>query len=101
MSILAFQRPSSYQQKTESSFLAGSFRAGAIFTGLSAGQRRDKLERLIGQYKTLPAREMSDAHQAAEAVMRTSSRALGNEIPPGAMSKGWSGLCLTLLTEMI
>jgi len=69
------------------------FPRGAIFTGLSAGQRRDKLERLIGQYKTLPAREMSDAHQAAEAVIEDIIKGSRERDPPGAMSKGWSGLC--------
>jgi hypothetical protein len=69
MSILAFEEPFKAPPEDGNEPPSWKFPRKAILSGLSAGQRRDKLERLIAQYKTLPPRERADDNQAAEALV--------------------------------
>jgi hypothetical protein len=98
MSILAFQRPFKLRTDDGIELPSWKFPRGAIFTCLSAGQRHDKLERLIGQYKTLPTREMSDAHRAAEAVIEDIIKGSQEREPSWSDVERMERALLTLLT---
>jgi hypothetical protein len=98
MSILAFEQPFKARAEHGNERPSWKWPREAILTGLSAGQRRDKLERLIVQYKTLPPREKGDDNRAAEALVEDIIKRSRERDPSWSDVQGMERGLLTLLS---
>jgi hypothetical protein len=98
MSTLTLEQPLKARAEDGNERPSRKWPRQTLLTGLWAGQRRDKLARLVAQYETLPARERPDDNRAAEALVENIIKRSQQRNPSWSDIQAMERALLTLLS---